>query len=398
MTAAQPHDASRSLLGYMQQLRYSLWQAIEGAKDNILGMVAIEAADDVEIMGPEEHRVEQLKHRDSLSSLTDRSSDLWKTLRIWAGIARNPTFDITGVQFRLITTGTVPDGSVGALLSGTSRDPHQAWKKLKQIASETNLTNQKAYDAFSQLSQPLQQQLVSQIEIIAESPDIYEVRQKIHASLALGFPRQHLETFASNLEGWWFNLCISKLSDERDRFIRFDQLDAQIQSLRDEFSEDNLPISDKIANMTAPTVRYQNHDFVEQLRFIKVSESRIERAINNYLRAFNQRSAWQRDNLLLYRELEKYGIALKEEWNIYFDQLQDSLGVGATEEAKLSAARNLYNWAEGATAPVIRDRCTAPFVVRGSLQILAHEHEIGWHPEFAEKLLELLTTRDGAVK
>ena len=396
MTGKPSFDATPSLLGYMQQLRYALWQAIEGAKENILGMVAIEAADDVEIVSPGEHRIEQLKHRDRLSSLSDRSSDLWKTIRIWASLASDQSFNLSGVQFRLITTGTLQPESVAGLLSRKSRNPATALAKLRLIATEDSKTNGKAYEAFRGLPPRTQEQLVRQIEVIPDSPDISEVGLQIQRSLALGFPRQHLATFASHLEGWWFGICIDKLRQPGDNFIHLDQLDAQIHAIRDEFSLGNLPISREIARMNVPPLRYQSHVFVEQLRFIKVNESRINRAITNYLRAFNQRSTWQRENLLLLDELQNYEEALIEEWNIHFDQLQDSLGTSVSEEAKLSAAKSLYSWAEGATAPSIRERCTEPFVVRGSFHILAHQHKIGWHPDFAAKLITLLESRNAA--
>jgi len=394
LTDIASFDATASLLGYIHQLRYALWQAIEAAREDILGTIAIEAADDVEIVGPSGRRVEQLKHRNKLSSLTDRSSDLWKTLRIWSSLADDQSFDMKSVQFRLITTGMIQEGSIAALLLRTGRDPAAALERLRLIATEENETNKNAYKAFRKLPARIQEQLVRQIEIIPNSPDISEVGIQIERSLALGFPRQHLATFASNLEGWWIGLCIEKLRQPDNKFIQLDQLDAQIQALREEFSSDNLPISRSIARMTVSPMRYQGHDFVEQLRFIKVNESRINRAVTNYLRAFNQRSSWQRENLLLLDELQDYEETLLEEWNIHFDQLQDSLGQKASEEAKLSAAKDLYSWAEGATTPVIRERCTEPFVVRGSFHILAHQHKVGWHPDFAAKLIALLEARE----
>lgn len=394
MESPSPFDATSSLLGYLHQLRYALWQAIEASRNDILGSIAIEAADDVELRTEKSHSIEQLKHRSRESTLTDRSSDLWKTIRIWSSLALDTTFDVGSVHFRLITTGKVREGSIASMLSQENRKEAEALRRMLQISNEPGESNRKAYEEFRRLPPKRQQELVSRIEVIANSADIEQVGEKIEQSLALGFPRQHLATFARHLEGWWFNVCIEKLRGCGKNIIRLDQLDAQIHLIRQEFSEDSLPISREISRLKPPPLRYQNHDFVEQLRFIQASESRINRAITNYLKAFNQRSSWQRENLLLLDELRDYEDSLVEEWSIHFDQLRDILGDNASEEAKLSAARELYGWAEGATTPVIRERCTEPFVVRGSLHMMAHEHKIGWHPEFASKLMSLLDSRE----
>ncbi|SEJ39631.1 hypothetical protein SAMN04487917_105312 [Arthrobacter sp. yr096] len=392
MSDVSQFDASASLIGYLHQLRYALWQAIESAREDLLGRIAIESADDVELISVSGHRIEQLKHRDVDSSLTDRSSDLWKTLRIWSSLFDEPGIDLSKVSFRLITTGFVASGSIGSLLSPdeSTRDVTAALAILRNISTESsNEGNRKAYKAFRDLGPQRQELLLQKIQVIAQSPNIETVRTQLERSLAIGMPRHLLSAFVDNLEGWWVSLCIEKLMSDSDKFIELDQLDAYIQGLRDDFSATSLPISQEIANLQPAPERFQNHIFVKQLRFIEVNERRINRAITNYLRAFNQRSSWQRQNLIMKEELKNYERQLIEEWELHFDQLHDVLGAAASEEAKLSMARELYSWAEGAAQPVIRERCTEAFVVRGSLQMLAHEKAIGWHPEFAAKLMAL---------
>jgi len=69
--------------------------------------------------------------------------------------------------------------------------------------------------------------------------------------------------------------------------------------------------------------------------------------------------------------------------------MEDDLGDGAAEDACQHAARQLYKWAEGADFP-IRPRVTEPSLTRGSLHMLADSIEIGWHPQFRERLKDLL--------
>jgi hypothetical protein len=59
--------------------------------------------------------------------------------------------------------------------------------------------------------------------------------------------------------------------------------------------------------------------FVAQLREIGLSSSRIRSAILDYYRAYEQRSAWAREHLLVSGEVEEYEDCLTDEWSRYKD-------------------------------------------------------------------------------
>ena len=121
----------------------------------------------------------------------------------------------------------------------------------------------------------------------------------------------------------------------------------------------------------------------------KASKQRIAAAIRDYYRAFEQRSRWLRDDLLLVGELGNYERRLIQEWEVVFEAMRNEVGADAAEAAKEEAARTLLTWAERVTFP-IRMNVTEPFVTRGSLHMLADEPRIGWHPEFRDRLAKLL--------
>ena len=80
------YDASASLLGYLYQCRAALLLALrEGRREPDL-KIYIERFDDVSFGAENDiYKRIQLKHSLSTSkSLSDRSPDLWKTLRIWS--------------------------------------------------------------------------------------------------------------------------------------------------------------------------------------------------------------------------------------------------------------------------------------------------------------------------
>ena len=114
-------------------------------------------------------------------------------------------------------------------------------------------------------------------------------------------------------------------------------------------------------------------------------------AIRDFYRAFEQRSRWLREDLLLVGDLSRYEGKLVEEWELVFEAAKDEIDATAADVAKRKAARSILSWAEKVTIP-IRPGVTEPFVVRGSFHMLADERppRIGWHPDFHDRLAEIL--------
>ncbi|MBW2631900.1 MAG: hypothetical protein JRC90_09095, partial [Deltaproteobacteria bacterium] len=110
-----------------------------------------------------------------------------------------------------------------------------------------------------------------------------------------------------------------------------------------------------------------------------------------YYRAFEQRSRWQRQELLFVGDLAVYEKTLIEEWELIFAGIEDKVGSDAAEEVKRSAAQEVLSWAEvGPVKARIKPGVTDSFITRGSLHILANDLRVGWHPEFKERLQHLL--------
>ncbi|MHB1674008.1 MAG: ABC-three component system protein [Acidobacteriaceae bacterium] len=117
-------------------------------------------------------------------------------------------------------------------------------------------------------------------------------------------------------------------------------------------------------------------------------------AVKDYYRAFEQRSRWLRDDLVLLGDLTQYERRLVEEWELIFEGVQDELGQAAAEEEQQKAARQVLRWAESTSIP-IRPGVTEPFITRGSLHMMADEVRLGWHPQFRERLAALLQATEG---
>ncbi|WP_416208261.1 ABC-three component system protein [Halomonas sp.] len=63
-----------------------------------------------------------------------------------------------------------------------------------------------------------------------------------------------------------------------------------------------------------------------QLDLIKAGKRRVAAAIRDYYRAFEQRSRWLRDELVVGLDLRRYEKRLIEEWDLVFEGMRDELG------------------------------------------------------------------------
>ncbi len=387
------HSAAASAMGYLYQVRYALLEALRRLRRDADFVVSIETLDDVvfeESGGALE--LLQLKHRvNRAADLSDASTDLWKTIRVWSEALLAEELPDGALLF-LITTGHVSDGAATHYLrADSSRDVAQAIERLNSIASSSNSTaNAAAYQAFRSLDAQQRKRLLSAAVVVDLAPDIADLDANLRDELFHAVERRFLDSLLQRLEGWWYRRVIAHLTEGDPRPILSNELNSELTSVREQFRQDSLPIDDDIMSASVDASGYQNRSFVRQLRLIDIGNRRILHAIKNYFRAFEQRSRWVREDLLLVGELGRYEDRLVEEWEVLFEQMRDNLDDDASGEAKRSAAQVLYQWVETGMHPQIRDRVSEPAISRGSYQILSDDQRVGWHLEFKDRLQQLL--------
>lgn len=387
-------SAVASALGYLYQPRYALLMLLRG---NIKTELHIEKFDDLSLSEKGKIKnLSQLKHRKS-GSLTDSSSDLWKTLRVWAETYKAGNIDLDTVQLTIITTANAPKNSIASLLMSEGRNPEEARTRLDKIAETSNSdTLEKAFQSYQKLSPEEKLDLLKQVVIYSNSSDIVDVKKDILNELKHVTRRKYLKPFLERLEGWWNEEILEHLYNDASEPIKYPTLEAKLDDLREQFLSENLPIDYRTFMPSAITQKdAKNRTFVKQLELICLSQPRIFSAIRDYYRAYHQVSRWRRESLLNLNEFEDYRERLREEWERHFDEMNETLGKTPDKESKISAGKKLYRWAEFEANDCIRTNCTEPYVSRGTYQMLAEEKDVGWHPDFLEELKEILVPKGG---
>lgn len=391
--ASTNFSAAPSAAGYLYQARLALALCLRHVNADVGVEVGIERLDDVsfEKDGTALELLQAKHHINRIASLTDKSVDLWKTLRVWSeAAAKDPTLPAR-TRLALMTTGSAPLESAAAMLlpagayaGGKARDPKAAEVLLSAVAQAGgNQELKTAYAAFLALGQTMRISLLSSIEILDNQPLVTDLDEAIEKDLRMLAPRGQAATARERLEGWWWPRVCKALMASPVESISVLEVEAKLDDIRDGLKRDALvadqehvdPTSDEIAD-------YEGRPFVRQLKVIGVGGNRIEYAKRDYYRAFTQRSKWVREHLVFDGEIAKYELTLVEEWQPRFQQMRDKLGVSETTDMGYrQAGQELYSWVEADARFPFRT-VSHRFLTVGSYHILANDMRVGWHPEY----------------
>ncbi|WKZ35798.1 MAG: hypothetical protein QY332_19480 [Anaerolineales bacterium] len=389
MTTPSSFSAAESLTGYLYQVRYALLDALRRVKDDIRFTVSIETLDDI-VFETEGQPIEllQAKHHSKPANLTDTSNDLWKTIRIWVDQYKTNL----GFRFYLVTTAKVANGSAAYYLQANqNRDVSKAISRLDAISqSSTNKGNLAGYDAYRSLNSEEKEDLIDRVTVLDATPTILDLEKELRREVFHAVDIKYLDSFIIRLEGWWYRRALQHLNRDNQKPILAEEIIAEEANLREQFKQDNLVVDEDILSATIDESGYQDRLFVQQLKLIDLKDKRIFIAIRDYFRAFEQRSRWVREELLQVGELDKYEARLMEDWEIRFEQLRDQIGDQTAENEKRRLAQELYSWIETGNLQQVRPQVNEPSMARGSYHILSDNQVVGWHPEFKQRLIQLI--------
>ncbi len=394
MSAKPPNfSAAPSAAGYLYQARLALALCLKYVNGDVGVDVGIERLDDVSFeSGGSALELLQAKHHiDRVASLSDKSVDLWKTLRVWSeAAAKDPTLPAR-TRLALVTTGSAPAESAasmlrpaGAYAAGHGRDPKAAAALLESVADAGgNQELKAAYAAFLALSPAMRTSLLSSIEVLDDQPLLTDLGQVIENELRLIAPRGKASIARERLEGWWWpKVCVALMQNPAAP-ISVLEVEAKLDDIRDGLKRDALVADQEHVDPPADEIAdYEGRPFVRQLKVVGLGGNRIEYAKRDYYRAFTQRSKWVREHLVFDGEIAKYELTLIEEWQPRFQQMREKVAASQSTDATLrQAGQELYGWVEADARFPFRS-VTHRFLTVGSYHMLANDLRVGWHPDY----------------
>lgn len=395
-------SASEQGLGYIYQPRFALLKMLEMPEST---SVLIEKEDDLDFIDANGIKtLASLKHKAAGDRLTNLSVDFWKSVNIWIHRYDAQSRSQSDMRFFLFSTATVaPTSFLRHFLPNASHaelEP-QLWitavDALKTSKSKLLTPIQTALGTFSDLEK---EDFFARITIIDDSPRIVDIPTIIKGKMRT-VRREIRDAVYERLEGWWNDLIVRLLSGQQDAPIYNHEISDKLSAFCEEYASDNLPITFRnVSPAEEIDVESDSRVFVQQLRVLGISSTRIRNAILDYYRAFEQRSVWARENLLVSQEIELYEDRLVDEWERFREVVFEDLSESRAESVLTDAGKTLYKWAElgsGNMASLqIRARVTEPYVLRGGFHILANHRptpRVYWHPSFLSGLQDVVRAK-----
>lgn len=353
--------------------------------------LSFECLDDIAIEDEGNVALYQAKLHIKPVQLTDRSTDFWKTIRVWSEGIKNGCFNPSVTIFTLITTASIPEGSfLNLFFSDKEEDRKKIIATMESIATETtNKENKPGYDAFSALTEEQKQTLIGNIRITDSNVSIDDTMEQLKYRLELSAPIGALDSFIDSVLGWWFRNSVDMLQAGTKQTISKAAVNNYIQACRDQIRADALPdeFFEKVEIDDAALEESKDKTFVKQLTLVDATKREKKTAISDYKRAYGQRSKWLRDGRVAQSEYDSFDANLQEEWQSRFDMmLDDTKGQG--EEERKTAGHMFYreNYvAPQYQLPLFRNNASG-YITKGSYQILSNDKTIGWHPDYKDLL------------
>ncbi len=383
-------DASASMLGYLYQIRFGLYLSLKKlpeVDDPEKFNISIETLDDV-AFDKDGSAIEllQTKYHGPLGNLTNRSPDIWKTIRVWVEAMQNGNVVLGQTTLTLVTTQSLPENTIAYYLSPESgRDTAKALELMLDISTEENVTNGKGYAAFQTLSETQKKAFVNDIYIIGQSDNLMQIRSKICRYGRQYVASEWVDAFVERIEGVWFKWCIEGLSQDPSGVINLGDVQDLADKIRPEYTATNLPA--EFADVL-PDILEIDQDvriFVQQLRLFNAPKSMMEQAIVNYFRAFEQRTKWATDGLLEPGELSGYDRRLYEQWIEHQSFIELNGDIESERDKRRYSAELYQKCLQNGVVPIRKDFLEA-YIAKGSYHILSEQLKIGWHPDYLEML------------
>lgn len=403
--SADQYSAGEQGLGYIYQPRFALLRLLQLPENT---SVLIEKDDDLDFIDNDGVKtLASLKHKGVGDRLTDLSTDFWKSVRIWLARYNRDGRSEASLRFFLFSTGAVSDNSFLRRFLSEPSAKNDEVISISQMAtevlskSEAKLIREIAVE-FNKLTDDEKTDFLSRIVIFDGGPRIDDVPAIIKNQHMRSIQRDNRDAIFERIEGWWNDTIVNLLVGKRTEAILGYEISDKLSAFAEEYKSDNLPITFR-GKVPAGEIDADSDPrlFVLQLREIGIASNRIRNAILDYYRAFEQRSSWARQNLLISGEMEEYEDRLVDEWSRYRDVVFEELNEDSADSVLLEAGKALYRWADlesgNSGALRIRERVTEPYVVRGGLHILANSRpfpRVYWHPRFLSRVGQLL----GAVE
>jgi hypothetical protein len=348
--------------------------------------VSLEVLDDVAVTGGATTVAEQSKSGLAHNPVADRSVDLWKTLFNWLEAIRSGALT-TETKFVLYVAQPY-DGALITKLHDVRRPEDAApliaelrddlWGPAPRRAKKAKLpdTLAKYVNAVLDASDDTLSRLFAGLEYVAGSGSPVDDLTPLLKEKAIGDGA--IEDVLKSILGWTKKRVEKLIEARKPPIVSWEEFNQQLIAAARKFDRSDLlaPTPVEISESEVE-LELQSRQYIQQLRWIACENEQLVGAVNDYLRASVDRTAWSERGDVLESSFEEFSDRLERHW----------------ENRKRLAGIELPGRSETDLGQAVLTHClmasvqlqgleVPSYFVPGSYHALADTFTVGWHPRF----------------
>lgn len=376
---------------FIIQSHYMLYELLDCKKGDT---VSLEVFDDVGVEHGDGSK-DAIQVKSVLSDrnpVSDKSVDLWKTLYNWMIAVESNELVLESTKFILFITtdktGTVANTFHNAV---TIDNAEKAWKdtkkffyedsgRLKKIGSEY-----KDYLSYfyNEDNKELACKIIHKFELKKCIKNYSEeVKRKFDNA---NVPEDIREPIYYAIVGW-IDLQVTKLVEAKKPIaVTFENYQKELGALYREYNQKHSLMSySRKPNEQEIDLEFQKQrTYIEQLDIIDCEYAEKVEAINDYLQAASDRTIWAEKGYVSLQSIQAYEEKLKRNWMLEKRIVQLEKKLNTPEEQ----GKMIYYKCQ--EKKVDMDAFFVPDAFQnGCLHSLSDDLEIGWHPNYENKIGE----------
>lgn len=354
--------------------------------------VSIEGLDDIAVEGDTGLlTLEQDKSGLAHNPVSNKSVELWKTLRNWLEAMRAGTIP-SNTRFVLYVaqmhTGSVverlhqcKDAANGAILAQELRK--EFWGKAPAYEEREKLpeTLRAQLDLVLGASDEVLGNIFQQFQLVQGSGSPYEDIKLLLGLKAIG--ADAIEPTLHQLVGWCQTQVAKSIESKQLPAIACADFHKKLMACVRKFdrAEKELVATDRTITDQEVKDQLTAGTYIKQLRLIGLETDHQEDAVGDYLRAAADRAHWGKEGHVLEKSFFEYQTELTKNWR----RQREVAGTDHSDKPEAIIGKATYLRCMEVHLPLQR-MPVSEYFTRGTFHDLSDKCTVGWHPKFLELL------------
>ncbi|MCG9767666.1 hypothetical protein L1D59_03505 [Pseudoalteromonas piscicida] len=370
-------------LGYTTQEYRLVQRLLNAKKGNVLGF---EILDDVQEQSDQRTVLEQDKISvTSRNIISNQSKDLWKTLSNWCDLILSDKVEPTKTEFLLYTNKEHSSDAIKLLVgAGDLTQAKEAFKELEKLVDSPSESIKKYVDNFCSFDER-KYILIENFSYLSgsgsASTDLMNTYLDANTSI-----EEHAESIIHEILGWTKDTLTLLAEQKLPTLIEAKSFGRRLGEIESKYRHQSL--LDFICKRAADDLDVQSElieqpIYLQQLQLVNLDDTEIEEAVIAKLESKDAVTKWALEGRVQEASYAKYSDALKRKW-----KLQKTITfIEHSNKSEALQGELLYNQCLlGSTGVQLENKPVDDFFSHGSFQSLANTKDVGWHPNYIEKL------------